>query len=63
MVTINIPMPKNCDSCPCMVYARVTYDEIYGCVFTRKPNVMGMRTRPTDCPMVECEDYEVDDGR
>ena len=55
-------MPKDCQRCPCMIEVRVTYDEPYGCVFTRKTYNWGMKHRPSDCPLVE-DDCEEDDGR
>jgi hypothetical protein len=44
----------------------ISYDDPYGCVFTRKTYNWGLPGRPSDCPLVDLDgDFEndVDDGR
>ena len=62
----NFQMPKSCRDCKCMMDFVISYDDPYGCVFTRKTYNWGLPGRPHDCPLVELDsDFEddVDDGR
>ena len=55
----NFKLPESCDTCPFMMQFYVTYDEQYGCVFTRKYH-WNERKRPDDCRLVALDEDEDD---
>ena len=52
MIGINVNMPKNCQSCPCLKYGEYSAFEKSSCAINHKI-VISNNKRPIECPLVE----------
>lgn len=54
MVKIDIPMPKQCDKCPCIHWGEWQSFEKSWCALNSKIHI-SEKSRPKDCPLIKCE--------
>ena len=54
MVKIDIPMPKQCDKCPCIHWGEWQAFEKSWCALDSKIHIIEKR-RPKDYPLIKCE--------
>lgn len=54
MIAIDMPIPNNCDECPCE-HDAACYADGY-----RNPERYEYKSRPADCPLIDLSKYEDD---